>query len=65
MADYGLAHSCYVSFLHTGRHGVAALDPLRVTVGVQSMGMTGNQVSQVLEKDFAVVAELATQQVKS
>ena len=50
---------------HTGRHGIAAVDPLRVTVGVQGMGMSGTQVSQVLEKDFGVVAELATQQVKS
>ena len=48
---------------HTGRHGIAAVDPLRVTVGVQGMGMTGTQVSQLLEKEFAVVAELATQQV--
>ncbi|KAL3145890.1 hypothetical protein ABBQ38_015259 [Trebouxia sp. C0009 RCD-2024] len=48
---------------HVGRDAVVAVDPLRVTVGVQRLGLTGNDVSQKLEKEFAVVAELATQQV--
>lgn len=49
--------------VNTGRDAVVAVDPLRVTVGVQRLGLTGNDVSQKLEKEFAVVAELATQQV--
>lgn len=48
---------------NTGRDAIVAVDPLRVTVGVQRLGMTGSQVSQKLEQEFAVVAELATQQV--
>lgn len=47
----------------TGGDAIAAVDPLRVTVGVQHLGMTGTEVSQKLEEEFAVVAELATQQV--
>ncbi|KAL3155894.1 hypothetical protein ABBQ32_012894 [Trebouxia sp. C0010 RCD-2024] len=48
---------------HVGIDAVVAVDPLRVTVGTQRLGLTGNDVSQKLEKEFAVVAELATQQV--
>ena len=39
------------------------MDPLRITVGVASLGLTGSEVSQRLEQEFGVVAELATQQV--
>lgn len=49
--------------INTGIDAVVAVDPLRVTVGTQRLGLTGNDVSQKLEKEFAVVAELATQQV--
>ena len=48
-----------------GTRGIAAVDPLRITVGVQSMGLTGSQVSTILEAEYGVVAELATQQVNS
>ena len=40
------------------------MDPLRISVGVQSLGLTGNHVSTILEDEYGVVAELATQQVK-
>ena len=47
----------------TGKHSIAAWDPLRITVGVEALGLTGNHVSSILEQDHSVVAELATRQV--
>lgn len=46
-----------------GTHAVQAVDPLRITVGVQCLGFTGHQVSSILDEQYNVVAELATQQV--
>lgn len=48
-----------------GTRGIAAVDPLRITVGVQRLGLTGSQVSTILEDEYGVVAELATQQVNN
>ncbi|KAA6423748.1 MAG: hypothetical protein FRX49_06319, partial [Trebouxia sp. A1-2] len=52
-----------VSSYYVGTRGIAAVDPLRITVGVQRLGLTGSQVSTILEDEYGVVAELATQQV--
>ncbi|KAL0037016.1 hypothetical protein WJX77_009443 [Trebouxia sp. C0004] len=52
-----------VSSAYVGTRGIAAVDPLRITVGVQSVGLTGSQVSTILEGEYGVVTELATQQV--
>ena len=37
-----------------------AMDPLRLTLGVSEIGMTGFEVAQRLERDHGVVTELAT-----
>lgn len=39
------------------------LDPLRITVAVTKLGLTGFQVGAMLEQQHEVVMELATQQV--
>lgn len=39
------------------------LDPLRITVGVWGLGMTGFEVSEQLEQCHGVVVELATSKV--
>lgn len=49
---------------HAGKDGIVAVDPLRITVGVQGLGLTGTETSQQLEEEYGVVAELATQQVQ-
>lgn len=46
-----------------GQHAVAVLDPLRITVAVNGLGLTGFQCGTILEEQFGVVMELATQQV--
>ena len=38
-------------------------DPLRITVGVWGLGMTGFEVAEQLEKCHGVVVELATSKV--
>jgi hypothetical protein len=57
---------------HDGQHShtlvgspcCSALDPLRFTVCVQpALGMSGFELSQRLEQEHGVVAELATPQV--
>ena len=48
-----------------GRYGIAALDPLRITVGVTRLQLSGFQVGAILEEQHGVVMELATQQVSS
>ena len=39
------------------------MDPLRITVAVTGLGLSGFQVGSMLEQQHGVVMELATQQV--
>ena len=42
-----------------GTHGVTAVDPMRVTVDVGALGISGFAVERALDERFAVSAELA------
>jgi arginine/lysine/ornithine decarboxylase len=42
-----------------GTHGVTAMDPMRVTVDVSALGISGFAVERALDERFAVSAELA------
>lgn len=42
-----------------GTHGVTAMDPMRVTVDVGALGISGFAVERALDERFAVIAELA------
>lgn len=46
-----------------GQHAFTVIDPLRITVAVNGLGLSGFQVGQILEEQYGVVMELATPQV--